>query len=75
MQNLMHDSWWKRENEALAKRGAYNNLMAQIPLNLYNIGSSWANNISGIAQAAQASEIQNEIARIYGYKTKAEKEA
>lgn len=75
MQNLMHDSWWKRENEALAKRGAYNNLMAQIPLSLYNIGSSLANNIIGIAQADRASEIQNEIARIYGHKTKAEKEA
>ena len=68
MRNLKHSSWWKTEAEKLQKEGAYNNLMAQIPLNLYNIGSSWASNLSNIWQNNTAMNIEQQKANDLGYK-------
>lgn len=74
LRNLYHDSYWKREQENLAKYGAYNNLMSQLPVNLYNVGSSWASNLSNIYQQKESNNIQKEIAKVHGWKTKQEKE-
>lgn len=68
MQNLKHDSWWKREVENMQKQGSLNNLMAQIPANIYNIGSSWANNVSSILQHKAAMDIAERNADIYDKK-------
>jgi hypothetical protein len=70
MRNLKHSSWWKTEAEKLQKQGALNNLMAQIPLNLYNIGSSWASNLSNIWQNNAAMDIERQKANDLGYKYK-----
>lgn len=74
LRNTYHDSYWKRRQEQIAKISSYNNLMSQLPVNIYNVGSSWASNLSNIYQQKQSNDIQKEIAKIYGWKTKQEAE-
>jgi hypothetical protein len=48
--------------------------LSSIGPNLYTVGSSLANNLSGILQAGEANKIQKELAAIYGAKTKSEQD-
>lgn len=74
LRSMYHNSYWKRRQEQIAKISSYNNLMSQLPVNIYNVGSSWASNLSNIYQQKQSNDIQKEIAKTYGWKTKQEAE-
>lgn len=71
---LQHDAWWRSNADRNQKIGSLNNLLSSIGPNLYTVGSSLANNLSGILQAGEANKIQKELAAIYGAKTKSEQE-
>ena len=75
MREKQHDSWWRSQAARNAVIGKYNDLMAQIPANIYNIGSSWANALSDIYQFDNMMDVEKDRHGIWNETATADKEA